>query len=224
VGDFKQFRRWQYGEFILVFVDTAAGGIDNCAVQFLSFKWQDVPMRYKKNVTATFLTPLLPAVLRTIFKETGVRPMVAYETNNGGGFEFERLGRMNRLDEWRMYTQKVLDSRGNLVDSGKLGYSTNSATRPKMLADLKDAIEGRLLHIYDEDTVNEMFSFIVKPSGRAEAEENAHDDLVMALAGVWQLYQTEKPEAEQGGGVVETTEGNNMYKDPGVLYAEDIYE
>ncbi len=41
-----------------------------------------------------------------------------------------------------------------------------------------------------------MFSFVKKQkiSGwKAEAETGAKDDQILSLAGVWQLYQTEKP-------------------------------
>lgn len=216
---FYQFRPFQRGEFILVFADTAAGGGDNCAVQFLSQKWLDVPMVYHSKVTATFMTPLLHDMLIRIYKQTGVKPLVAYETNNGGGFEFERLGRLNRLNEYRMYTMKSLSPMGQFVDTGKLGWSTNTATRPKMLSDLKDAVESGLMHIYHRKTIDEMFSFIISPTGKPQAEESAHDDLVMALAGAWQLYQTERPEAESESGVVETESFGGYYKDAGVLVA-----
>ena len=69
-----------------------------------------------------------------------------------------------------------------------------------MLQELKEAIDGKLITIYDEPTVTEMFSFIRNKGNsrwRAEAEKNAHDDLIMSLAGVWQLYQSEKPPVSQ---------------------------
>jgi len=113
---------------------------------------------------------------------------------------------------------------GSLVDTGKLGWDTNLGTRPKMLQEFKDAIEGELLHLYHRQTVNELFSFIIKPSGKAEAEEGAKDDLVMALAGAWQLYQTEKPIDESGSAVVEAQPASGMYKEAGILYAENDYE
>jgi len=65
-----------------------------------------------------------------------------------------------------------------------------------MLQMLKEAIDSRVLKIYDKPTVNEMFSFIISQtssSWKAQAEQGAHDDLIMALAGAWQLYQTENP-------------------------------
>lgn len=221
---FFQARPFQQNEFIIVFADTAAGGGDNCAVQFLSQKWLDVPMVYWSKVTATFMTPLLHEMLTNIYHQTGVRPIIAYENNNGGGFELERLSRLNRLGDYHIYTQKLLNPTGQLVDSGRMGYSTNTATRPKMLSDLKDAVESGMLHLYHRPTIDEMFSFIVSATGKPQAEENAHDDLVMALAGVWQLYQTEKPSSEDSGGGVVETDNSQMYKQPGVLVAEDYNE
>jgi hypothetical protein len=65
-----------------------------------------------------------------------------------------------------------------------------------LLGMMKEAIDNGLITIYDLPTINEMFSFVEKqtPSGwKPQAEVGAHDDLVMALGGVWQMYQTERP-------------------------------
>lgn len=214
---FKQYRPLQHGEFILFFVDPSAGGSDNTAGHGLSQKWLDIPIVLHTPMTITAVTPMIHQELTRINHETGVRPVIAFERNNGGGFEMERLGRLNRNGDYIIYTMKALDPTGQLIDTGKLGWDTNMATRPKMLQELKDAIEGRMFHLYDEKTVNEMFSFIISATGKPEAETGAHDDLIMSLAGVWQLYQTEKPQKEQGGGVVETSEYNTYQKEAGVL-------
>lgn len=219
---FLKYREWQSGEFCICFVDMAAGGLDNCAGQFLSYKWLDVPEVYHAKVTGSYVTPLIHEELGRISAITGVQPIVAFERNNGGAFEMDRLARLNRFGAYRIYTMKQLDGYGRLIDTGKLGYDTNTATRPKMLQELKDALEGHLLHIYHRQTVNELFSFIVKPNGRAEAEVNAHDDLVMSLAGAWQLYQTEAPLLQQqGSNVVETAPLEHRQKEAGVLYVEE---
>lgn len=221
---FQQFRPFQPGEFIICAADTSAGGGDYCAAQFLSQKWLDVPLVYHSEVTATFMTPLLHEKLVEVYGQTGVNPIVTYETNNGGGFELDRLARLNRLGEYRMYTMKSLDYAGRLVDNGKIGWSTNTATRPKMLADLKDAVEHNLLHLYHRATVDEMFSFIISATGKPEAEVGMHDDLIMALAIAWQLYQTEKPQEAGGSGVVETDQHQQQGNQAGVLYAENLYD
>jgi hypothetical protein len=222
---FKQFRKFQQGEFIVAGVDTAAGGKDNCAAQFLSHKWLDVPMVYHSKVTASFMTPLIHEQLTAISKETGIPPVVAFERNNGGGFEMDRLSRLNRYGDYKIYTMKSIDPTGRVVDTGKLGWDTNTASRPKMLQELRDAVDGELIHVYHRQTLDEMFSFIVSPTGKPEAEKGAHDDLVMSLAVAWQLYQTEEPHKDDGSSnVVETSDGVSIYKEAGVLYAGMDYE
>jgi hypothetical protein len=65
---------------------------------------------------------------------------------------------------------------------------------------LKDAIDKRLITLYDRPTINELFSFVevkTSTSWKAQAESGAHDDLIMSLAGAWQLYQTETPQNNQ---------------------------
>lgn len=219
MSGFKNFRPFQSGEFVIAFGDTAAGGGDNCAVQFLSHKWLDVPEVYHSKVTASYMTPLIHERLTQIAEETGVAPIVAFERNNGGGFEMDRMARLNRYGAYRIYTMKSLDTTGRLIDTGKLGWDTNTATRPRMLTGLKDASESGLLHLYHRQTLDEMFSFIISKTGKPQAEDGAHDDLVMALAGAWQLYQTEKPKTEEGGHVIETTPLGYQFKEAGVLVA-----
>lgn len=222
MSGFKNFRPWQSGEFVLCFMDTAAGGNDRCAAQFLSHKWLDVAEIYHQQVTCSFATPLIHQRLSAISQETGIQPVVAFERNNGGNFEMDRLARLNRYGAYRIYTMKNTNTSGRMIDTGKYGWDTNMATRPKMLQELKDAIEGKLLHLYHRQTVNELFSFIVNQNGRAEAEEGAHDDLVMSLAGVWQMYQTEAPISDDGGSaVVETIPLGHAHKEAGILIAEN---
>lgn len=207
---FRRYRKWRQGEFALCFADTSSGGGDYCAAQFLSHKWLDVPLVYHSKVTASYMTPLIHTELEEIHDATGMQPVVAFERNNGGSFEMDRLDRLNRNGKYRIYTMKGLDIHGKLINTGKLGWDTNSASRPKMCQDLKDAIDSNLFHLYDRPTLNELFSFVIKPTGKYEAEQGAHDDLVMSLAGVWQLYQTEKPSNMQETSIVETV---------GVVYA-----
>jgi hypothetical protein len=196
MNPWRRYREYRRGEFIVIFADTASGGSDYCAGQFLSKTYLDIPTVYHTNVTATEMTPAIKDEAEYIFDVTGVKPVVAYERNNGGMFEMDRLNSLNRLQKYRIYTLKTIDPKGVLVDSGKFGWDTNSATRPKMLADGKDMIEKHLINIYDRPTVTEMFSFVVvkhNNNWKAEAEVGEHDDLLMALFGVWQMYQTENP-------------------------------
>lgn len=194
---FRKYRNFEPGEFIICFADTAAGGGDYCAAHFLSKERLDIPLVYHKKVIATEMTPLLHEKLESIYDQTGVKPVVAFERNNGGFFEMDRMARLNRDQKYTIYRAKSnVGTKYNNSEGPKLGWDTNSATRPVMLQMIKDAVDGQVIKIYDRPTITEMFSFIevqTASSWRAQAEKNAHDDLVMSLAGAWQLFQTEKP-------------------------------
>lgn len=194
---FRRYRQPELGEFYCVFADTAAGGLDYCAVQFLSKTKLDVPIVYHSKVTATEMTPLIHLELEKIFDTTHIKPVVAYERNNGGMYELERLATLNRNGKYTIYQEKKnVGSTQSVAQTPKLGWTTSSATRPVMLSMLKEAIDTRLLTLYDRPTINEMFSFVVvqtSSSWKAQAESGAHDDLIMSLAGAWQLYQSENP-------------------------------
>lgn len=192
---FKQYRKIKKNEFFVVGVDTAAGGIDNCVAQFVSQTNIDVPLVYSENVTATEATPKIKAALDRIHDMTGIRPVVAFERQNGGVFEQERLMRMNKQDKYRNYEMMEYGTNTGRIPF-KIGWDTNSATRPKMLSDLKEAVDNKLIGLYDETTIQELFSFVIiqmKTRWKAAAEYGKHDDHIMALAIAWQLYQTESP-------------------------------
>jgi hypothetical protein len=194
VMSFRRYRSYQKGEFIIVACDTSSGGGDYSCAQFLSKTHIDVPVVYHSQVTASEMTPRIAEELSIIKQQTGVRPVVAYETNNGGVFELQRLATLNRDGDWIMYQQKSNIGTTELTENTiKYGFNTNSATRPAILQILKEAIDNQLITIYDKPTISEMFSFIVKPNGRPEAEQSSHDDLVMSLAIAWQMYQSESP-------------------------------
>jgi len=192
---FKQYRALEKGEFICVGVDTAAGGIDSCVGQFLSKNKLDVPIVFAANITANEMTPIIYEALNNIYKLTEVRPCVAYERNNGGVFEMERLARMNRQDKYTIFEMFEYGTNANRIPY-KIGWETNSATRNKMLIDLKEAIDKKLIRIYDETTIQELFSFIVvqlKTRWKAAANVGYHDDHIMSLAIAWQLFLTQQP-------------------------------
>lgn len=194
---FRHYRKYKQGEFFVVGVDTAWGGTDYCTAQFMSKTHLDVPVVYHSKVLASEMTPLIHNELETIHDKTGIQPVVAFERNNGGVAELERLAKLNRSNKYVIYREKSnVGSTDSTQNSVRLGWTTSSASRPTMLSMLKDAIDNRLVRIYDKPTINEMFSFIVSQtssSWKAQAEKGAHDDLIMALAITWQLYQSEKP-------------------------------
>lgn len=188
----RQYRELAIDEFIVVGADTSQGGNDYSAAVFISKTNLDIPLVFHSPILATDMTNRLQPVLEKIYDRTGIPPVIAYERNAGGVFEFERLASLNRANKYKIYKMMTYGAIENPLES-KIGWDTNTATRPKMLADLKEAVDKQLLRVYDKPLVNEMYSFIVNKQGKPEAEIGAHDDLVMSAAIAWQLQQTENP-------------------------------
>ncbi len=196
---FRQYRQLEKGEFILCSVDSSAGGLDYTAAQFLSKTKIDVPLVYHSRVTTADFINTLATTLEKIFDTTQVKPVVAIERQNGGSFLIDRLAGLNYKGKFEVFKMPTYGNVDN-SDPIRLGWDTNSATRPKMLQELKDAIDKRVLGLYDKQTITELYSFVVtqtSSSWKAQAEKNAHDDLVMALAIVWQMYQICQPPLSQ---------------------------
>lgn len=187
------FRELQKGEFIVVGADTAAGGHDYSAAQFISKTNNDIPLVYHSKVTTTVMTNNLLDILTDIYDKTGVTPVIAYERNFGGSFELERLNTLNREKKFTIYKEMASVGTGSMDYGDKLGWTTTAGSRAKMLEDLKNCIDANAIRIYDKRTINELYNFVVKLStgGRwkAQAENGAHDDLVMSLAIAYQVYQ-----------------------------------
>jgi len=195
MGVWRQYREIEQDEFLVVGGDTSQGGNDYSTAVFISKTHLDIPLIYQSSTLATDMTNSLHPVLERIYDKTLLAPVIAYERNAGGVFEFERLAALNRANKYRIYTMMTYGNVENGQET-KIGWDTNTATRPKMLADLKDAVDHQLLRIYDKPLINEMYSFIISKQGKPEAESSAHDDLVMACAIAWQLQQTENPMRE----------------------------
>ena len=177
------------GEFFVCFGDTAQGGSDDNFVQFMSKTHGDVPLVMQRKGMAAEATPFIRDALQYIYKQTGVKPVICLERNNGGSSAMYDLYTSNLRGEYIIYYMR--DSDGKPTD--KMGWDTNTLTRPKMLGEYLTAFNSRLIRIYDRATIEQHQTFIVNKNGKPEAAPNTHDDAVMSMAGAWQLYQTEQP-------------------------------
>lgn len=189
---FRQYREFERGEFIVGFGDTAQGGIDKNFAQFASKTRLDIPFVMSMRGVAAEVTPYIHQVLEWIYDKTGVKPVFAFERNNGGVSEMHRLMMMNN-GKYELYLAFKPNSNER---SDKLGWDTNETTRAKMLGEWKVAFDNQQIRVYDEETLEHHQTFITSTRGRPEADANAHDDGVMSCAGVYQLLKTETPTIE----------------------------
>jgi hypothetical protein len=196
----KTYRQIRKDEIFCIGCDLSVGCGDWTVAQFFSVTSMDVPLVWATQESGTALTNWLWDFAGKLSDITGTKPLIAYERNNGGAFEMDRLASLNRESRYEIYTAPVIgEGEGNNDSrSDKLGWDTNSVTRPEMLSNMKTMLEDNIVRIYDKQTIEELFSFIVNRhsnSLKAEAEKNAHDDRVMALAialKISQLYPLDK--------------------------------
>lgn len=192
---FRIYRKPSKGEFFLIGGDTSQGGADSNFGGALSYQKIDFPIVWDFPFTvAATVTPYIHALAVWIYKETGVPPMIALERQNGGASEMERLRVMNTHNYYRLYVAKSFGKTEGEQETEKLGWDTNSATRPKMIGDWRTAFDGRVPTIYDAATISQHKTFVTNKRGRPEAAPKKHDDAVMFSAICWQMYQTEEPE------------------------------
>lgn len=187
----RMYRKPAKGEFFIVGGDCAQGGIDDNWAQFVSKDRADVPLVLQMPGVAATMTPVLHQTLEWLFDVTGVQPVVALERNMGGASEMERLRKLNRLNKYRLYFYKRMGKSDGEQQTEVLGFTTDSVSRPRMVGDLKEAVDSMGIRIYDEATVSQLNTFIVNKQGKPVAASNTHDDAVMSLAVAYQLYQTE---------------------------------
>lgn len=186
-----QYRDIKAGEFFVIGGDVSAGCNDNSVCQFMSVSRLDVPLVYVSCCTGNTMTTDIYPILNKIFDVTGIKPTVAYERNNGGASDLERLRDLNRDGKYDIFVMPKLGVR-ETGDTGKIGWCENSESRPHMLKNLKETIDNKLLKIYRKETITELFSFIVSNRNKAEAEKNSHDDEVMAL-GIANIMRIKLP-------------------------------
>jgi hypothetical protein len=201
---FRLYRKLQRGEFFVGFGDTAQGGSDKNFSQFMSKDQMDIPLVFSMHGVAAEATPYIHQALEWIYQKTGVKPVFAFERQNGGSSEMHNLMMLNNQGHYRLYIAKTGGTTEGEEQTDKLGWDTNSVTRPKMLGDWKVAYETGLIRIYDQETLDHHQTFIVNPrNGKPEADSNQHDDGVMSCAGAYQLYQTENKMLEDYDEVTE---------------------
>ena len=89
--------------------------------------------------------------------------------------ELVRLGYSN------MFVREKEDKYTGIMDKS-YGFKTTSLTRPVIIAELVKIVRESVELINDKLTLEEMLTFVRNEKGRPEAQQGAHDDLVMGLA------------------------------------------
>ena len=123
-------------------------------------------------------------------------PKMVIEANNHGGIILNNF-RANKdclYPENRLYFD--IDQAGL---ARRAGFLTTNISRKRILNNLANSIRLGNINLRDPAIIGELMTFVFVESksvqgGRFEAEEGAHDDLVMAMALAWQgFYKSHGP-------------------------------
>lgn len=112
--------------------------------------------------------------------------LVAIETTGGWGYSairsFERLAsRYRGVSKPRLYTRRVEDRVAKRW-TDKLGWDTNTRSRPVMLDTLEEVLREKSFVLNGQRTLAELGTFVRDEKGRPAAQSGCHDDLVVSLA------------------------------------------
>lgn len=89
--------------------------------------------------------------------------------------ELQRLG-------YRKQFYREIEDTITLKKVKSYGFNTNKLTRPLIIAELVEIVREQPELFNDLATLNEMLTFVRNSKGKAEAQQGAHDDLIMAMA------------------------------------------
>lgn len=88
---------------------------------------------------------------------------------------------LKRLGYHKQFIREIED---NISKKKKraYGFQTNKLTRPLVISNLVQLVREHTNIFYDIPTLEEMLTFVRNESGKAEAQQGKHDDLIMGLA------------------------------------------
>lgn len=172
-GVFRFYERSERGVQYVIGGDACSGsGADSATL---------VARRKDTNkIVATFLAKVDPDELAYKAMLLGTHlnfATVAIENDKFGFAANQKLRTIYR----NVYVQKTVNSVNN-KQTEKFGWDTNAVTRPMMLSQMQEEIRQDALNLEDERLIRQCLVFVVKESGKAEAEEGQHDDFVIAAA------------------------------------------
>lgn len=186
VADFKIFHKFDPSHRYAGAMDVAGGvGLDSSTSVFIDF----TPM--PNRVVATFKSNTIkPDVFGyEIIREADIfgKPVVAPENN-----KFDMcIGILRHQDYPNIYFTEIKETRVGLPPRVRTyGWNTNSMTKPKMLFELKKAVEDGFLELSDPDLIAELRSYSRDDLMDKDDDPRLttrHFDLLIACAIAWQM-------------------------------------
>lgn len=171
----------------IIGVDCASGEADDYCVAVV-LDWETVEQ------VAVLRGKWRPHIFGRLVAKLGHQYNTAFlgiERNNHGHSVLNTVLNQERYPRGRVYRHLVYDSRENKRKE-RIGWDTNSETRPVMLDTLYQYMDEGTLKVNDPDFLSECLVFDENQVGKAEAQQGEHDDTVIANAIACQLRSSKR--------------------------------
>jgi len=181
-GYWKYFADYKPGHRYALAADPAGGFQgDNATIAIIDFDAKPRP-----ELVATYVNDSIePDMFAYEVKNGGTRYgncIVAVERNNHGHATLAILKGIY-YNIFKEYKEDTMTSE----ETEKLGWHTNRVSKPKMVFDMKTAIEEDLISIPDKETVHEMITYQREDVDNVKDGDGKHWDRVIALCIAWQM-------------------------------------
>lgn len=161
--------------------DTGEGvGLDSSALAMFDFTTGELTATYHSNEIKPELFAYTIAKLGEAFGKCVVAPEI---NNMSGGIVIVTLKNI-----YENIYQAVDRTRLKEVESQKLGWHTNSRTKPQMFMDFRRDYNDGIVHIHDKQVLKEMKSYQnVDITENPNSNITRHFDLLTAVVIAWQM-------------------------------------
>lgn len=185
-GLLQVYKKPEKNKFYCIGADVAEGLINgDYSVAVVIDDKLDIVAKWKGHIDPDLFGDIL-VDLGMYYNEAYIAP----ENNNHG---LTTIKQMLKREYYNVFYTKTYD-RINDQYSKKVGWSTNLRTKPMAIDKLAEYIREEFLGIYDDEIINELFTYVIDDKGRTNAQAGKHDDCVMALAICLQAFLEGKGE------------------------------
>lgn len=183
-GDIEIFQYPKFDDNFVIGADCALGvGQDYSACAVMNTKNEVVALYRNNRVDPTRYGDLL-FYLGRYYNNA----LLAVESNSLGIATLNRLKQMNYVN---LYHQTKVANVSN-EEGSRLGWRTTQATKPMIVAHLKNAIENDDINLASPRIIQECLSYVADANGRTNAITGGHDDTVIATAIAFEVLRTHR--------------------------------
>lgn len=174
---------WKYpeqGKYYTIGADVAEGTIEgDYSNAYVLDENCDVVARWRGHIDPDLFGEELVSLSR-YYNDA----YLGIESNNHG---LTTIKAVQRKEYHNLYYTKTHDKITDQITQ-KVGWRTDSRTKPLMIDKMAEFIRKRLIGMPDMELINECLTYIIDDKGGTNAQVGCHDDTVMSLAIALQLY------------------------------------